>query len=40
MQWAVGGVMSDINDVYSVDYGLWEPVDLAKIAQAAAGSLA
>ena len=39
-QWAVGGVMSDINDVYSVDYGQWEPVDLAKIAQAAAGSLA
>ncbi|NLD85348.1 MAG: DUF1906 domain-containing protein, partial [Actinomycetales bacterium] len=39
-QWAVGGVMSDINDVYSVDYGQWEPVDLARIAQAAAGSLA
>ena len=39
-QWAVGGVMSDINDVYSVDYGQWEPVDLVGMAQAAAGSLA
>lgn len=39
-QWAVGGVMSDINDVYAVDYGQWSPIDLVGMAQAAAGSLA
>ena len=37
-QWAVGGVQSDINDVYALDYGQWWPIDLAALAQSALGS--
>lgn len=35
-QWAVGGVMSDINDVYALDFGQWWPLDPITLA---AGSL-
>ncbi len=38
-QVTVGGVESDLNRVYALDYGQWWPVDVAALVQAAAGSL-
>ncbi|WP_010542433.1 DUF1906 domain-containing protein [Dietzia alimentaria] len=35
----VGGVLSDINDVYSLDYGQWWPTDYLALAQSALGSV-
>ncbi len=37
-QWAVGGVMSDINDVYSIDFGQWWALDPLAVAGGALGS--
>lgn len=37
-QWAVGGVMSDINDVYTLDFGQWWPTDLLAMGSSALGS--
>ena len=35
----VGGVVSDLNRVYALDYGQWWPIDPAALAQSALGSL-
>lgn len=35
----VGNVQCDLNRIYALDYGQWSPIDLAGMAQAAAGSL-
>lgn len=37
-QWAVGGVMSDINDVYALDFGQWGGIDALAIAAGSLGS--
>ncbi len=34
----VGGVVSDLNRVYALDYGQWWPVDPIALAQSALGS--
>ena len=37
-QVTVGGVVSDLNRVYSLDYGQWWPTDYLALAQSALGS--
>lgn len=37
-QVTVGGVVSDLNRVYALDYGQWWPIDPATLAQSALGS--
>ena len=38
-QVTVGGVVSDLNRVYALDYGQWWPTDYMALAQSALGSL-
>lgn len=38
-QVTVGGVVSDLNRVYALDYGQWWPIDPAALAQSALGSV-